>query len=78
VGRLVRRFIRQRVRKSDVLSSRPAGGGRKLCWAIREDEDLRHLPIFLLTAGPDGERPGDFLEVGGSACALGPFALSEL
>ncbi len=72
---------RLRDRSFDLVlcdASLPAGGGKKLCRAIREDDDLRHLPILLLTARPNGERAGDSLDVGADAYVSKPFDPSEL
>jgi len=53
-------------------------GGEGLCRAIREDEDLRHLPVLLLTARPDGAESRDALAMGADAYLSKPFDPREL
>jgi len=49
-----------------------------LCRAIREDDALRHLPVLLLTARPDGARGQEELAVGADAYVSKPFDPGEL
>ncbi len=55
----------------------PGRDGRALCTAIREDEQLQHLPVVLLTTHPRSERPPEG-GVGADAHVVKPFDPEEL
>ena len=61
---------------SDAAPSGADGGA--LCRAIREDEQLRHLPVILLTAQPEHRAQRADLEAGADAYVSKPFDPAEL
>lgn len=61
---------------SDVAM--PGMDGAALCRTIREDEQLRHLPLLLLTARPDDRARHADLEAGADAYVSKPFDPAEL
>lgn len=72
---------RLRDRRSDLVISdvaMPGRDGLALCRAIREDEDLRHLPVILLTARRDDEVSFTELKAGADAYVSKPFDPVEL
>ncbi|MFB6279525.1 MAG: response regulator [Salinibacter sp.] len=56
----------------------PGMNGASLCEAIRDDEQLRHLPVILLTARPDDRARRADLEAGADAYVAKPFDPTEL
>lgn len=70
-----------RDRRSDLVISNvamPGTDGLALCRAIREDEQLRHLPVILLTARQDDDVSLSELKVGADAYISKPFDPLEL
>lgn len=61
---------------SDVAM--PGKDGVALCRAIRDDEQLRHLPVILLTARPENRAQRADLEAGADAYVSKPFDPTEL
>jgi signal transduction histidine kinase/DNA-binding response OmpR family regulator len=65
----------------DLVIADDAGPGRdgaSLCRAIRADDQLRSLPVILLTARPDDEPPLSGLQAGADALVAKPFDPQEL
>jgi signal transduction histidine kinase/DNA-binding response OmpR family regulator len=56
----------------------PGMDGVALCRAIRDDEQLRHLPVILLTARPEDRAQRANLEAGADAYVSKPFDPAEL
>jgi CheY-like chemotaxis protein/anti-sigma regulatory factor (Ser/Thr protein kinase) len=56
----------------------PGLGGVGLCRAIRDDEQLRHLPVLLLTARPEDRVRRADLKAGADAYVAKPFNPAEL
>lgn len=61
---------------SDVAM--PGMDGVALCRAIRDEEELRHLPVVLLTARPEDRGRRVDLEAGADAYIFKPFDPAEL
>ena len=61
---------------SDVAM--PGVDGVALCQAIRDDDDLQHLPVILLTARPENRAQPANLEAGADAYVAKPFEPAEL
>jgi CheY-like chemotaxis protein len=67
---------RLRQRPPDLVISdvrMPGRNGIFLCGAIREDETLRHLPVLLLTSGPDDGARRSGVQAGADAYVSKPF-----
>ena len=56
----------------------PGSDGGALCRAIRENEQLRHLPVILLTPRPESTAARTDLEAGADAYLSKPFDPAEL
>jgi len=61
---------------SDIMM--PKMDGYQLCQAIRRDEDLKHIPLILLTAKADVEMKVEGLEGGADDYLIKPFNSQEL
>jgi DNA-binding response OmpR family regulator len=81
VGDLDEALARLREEDVDLVlgeTGAPGTSGGALCRAVRDDDQLRHLPVLLLTARPENAARRSELEVGADAYVPMPFDPAEL